>query len=278
MKSDQTELEGLFLRFLLGEPLQKAEGLTGMDLHCFMLCSSIQSKDEALFAKVEVDYSARTVSKTDPWVHNNFLLFTFVIGALTFKRDYAWIRLALQKRSDTEVLSQRITESLSHYVDGQYRVTARLKHLDLLILGLLECREQMLGAYSYAHAELSLNESWRSHGDSFIRTTVQGAENRLLQALASDELGPSRDAIAFSAIFIKRVHRIATLFTWAVLIGVLVWLFYMWRTALSFKGFVNDLRTWGGLLGFSAVFVYKQIVKCLEKFIRWIFGYRPPVD
>jgi len=249
-----------------------------MDLHCHWIFLAIRTGDKDLFLKAEVEYKGRTVAKTDPWVHNNFLLFAFVAGALTFGTDSGWIRSALAARSDTEPLSHRITASLSHYVQGQSSVTDRLKHIDLLMLGLLGKRDEMIELYAATQLELHLNGAWRTHSDSFVRTIVVAAENSLLKALSRQDLGPCREAVAFLTIFKKRVHFFATLLTWFILAGCLVWLFYRWYNAESWQGFVNDLSTWAGLAGVSAAFVYKHVVKWLEKFLRWSFGCSSAID
>lgn len=76
----------------------------GLDQSVNSLIRSIVDKENDAFSQIEDSYKRKNPDSNSPWINNNYLIFSLLIGQGIFGRDSQWLKtaIAVRKRSDEE--------------------------------------------------------------------------------------------------------------------------------------------------------------------------------
>jgi hypothetical protein len=238
--------------------------------------SSIQAIKKNAKADFDTQYtkiSKRKVSEnsTAPFVHDDFLIFTLVIGVLKFECDKDWLLGVIRNRAKVKT-----TTTFENLLTGNYNSNVNNQSMILVFLFLQDkskiTNDLLNEAY---HAMSDIKESFNN---DFIRIVHYRAFDIIIQFKLPRDTDEESRLLEFESRFKKRINVFSIIAYNLFIVGILVGAYIILQLLPEDKKLVvNDLSLiigLGAIIGLSGNFIPKLKTKFQELILR-AFGYLP---
>lgn len=222
----------------------------------------------AQYAKI----SKRKISEnsTAPFVHDDFLIFTLVIGVLKFDCDKDWLLGVIRNRAKSKT-----TTTFENLLTGNYQSKANNQSLVLAFLFLLDkskiTNDQLNEAYNV------MSDTKEAFNNDFIRIVYYRAFDIIIQFKLPRDTDEVSRLLEFESRFKKRINVFSIITYNLFIVGILVGAYKILQLLPEDKKLVvNDLNLiigLGAIIGLSGNFIPKMKTKFKELILR-AFGYR----
>lgn len=276
-----------FLSSLADQPKQKAlfalvsdetfvnlpSEVSETDAIYYSSIQAIKSNSKELFNTQYAKISKRKVSEnsTAPFVHDDFIIFTLVIGLLKFDCEKDWLLDIIRNRA-----KGKTTTTFENLLIGNYQSKANNQSMVLAFLFLLDkskiTNNQLNEAYN------AMVDTKESINNDFIRIVYYRAFDIIIQFKLPRDTDDVSRLLNFESRFKKRI-RVFSIITYNLLIvGILFGAYKILQLLPEDKKLVvNDLNLiigLGALIGLSGNFLPK-FKSQFKKLILRAFGYYP---
>lgn len=222
----------------------------------------------AQYAKI----SKRKISEnsTAPFVHDDFLIFSLVIGVLKFDCDKDWLLGVIRNRAKSKT-----TTTFENLLTGNYQSKANNQSLVLAFLFLLDkskiTNDQLNEAYNV------MSDTKEAFNNDFIRIVYYRAFDIIIQFKLPRNTDEVSRLLEFESRFKKRINVFSIITYNLFIVGILVGAYKILQLLPEDKKLVvNDLNLiigLGAIIGLSGNFIPKMKTKFKELILR-AFGYR----
>jgi len=236
--------------------------------------SSIQAIKKNLKADFITQYgkiSKRKVSKNSaaPFVHDDFLIFTLVIGVLKFECDKDWLLGVIRNRT-----KGKITTTFENLLTGNYQSKANNQSMVLVFLFLLDkskiTNDQLNEAYN------AMSDTKESFNNDFIRIVCYRAFDIIIQFKLPRDTDEVSRLLEFESRFRKRINVFTYLAYNTLLLLLLIGAYRVLHSLPEdIKSKINEI---GIIIGIGGVGLLGNIIPKLktkfQELILRAFGYR----
>lgn len=233
---------------------------------------SIKRNSKEEFNRHYNKISKRKISENSiaPFIHDDFLIFTLIIGVRKFDCQMDWLLDVIRKRAKST-----ITTTFENLLIGNYQSKVNIQSIVLVFLFLLDKsklnNEHLLEAYK------AITNTHQSYHSDFIRIIHYRAFDIVIQLKLPREMDDVSRLIRFETRFKKRI-RVFTYFAYNLFLILILFGAYKVLRSLpeDKKLIVNDLNLIIGLaavIGLSGNF-FPRIKKGLLNLMLKIFGYK----
>ncbi|WP_162340155.1 hypothetical protein [Cyclobacterium salsum] len=268
--SDQPKQQALFT--LVAEEIFQPpqDNVSETDNIYFSSIQAIKKNSKEGFDTQYIKISKRKVSEnsTAPFVHDDFLIFTLIIGVLKFELGKEWLLGVIKNRAKNAT-----TTTFENLLTGNYQSKANIQSLVLVFLFLLDKSKinnnQLIEAYN------TISDTHQSFNGDFIRIIHYRAVDIIVQFKLPRDLDKISQLLDFEIIFKKRI-KIFSYFVYNILLLALLFASYQIVHSLSeeLKLKINEVAIITGIAGVGLFgnLIPKFRVKFQELVLR-SFGY-----
>ncbi len=236
----------------------------------------LEQNDKVKFNQIYKELNSREPSNHLPYVHDDFLLFSLILGGKKFGIDLSWVKRTLSVRSTTDVEGNLITISLKNIIDNNYKSQDNN-------FGIILSFEAILNQKYISWQERKL------FYQEIIRKKLPFYSSELLNLLAlkaydivileGDESRESKYNMlsSFETSFLNRVDFLSKALHWilnSLLISVLL---YFYVTKPSFNSLLRDNSVVVSILGLGGIVAQvifnNKVSNGFRYFLFWIWGY-----
>ena len=276
-----------FSHFLLGIRVEsrldekKLKNAEEIPLICL---SAIQENDKVKFEKCLNAISRRKPNKASPWIYNDFLIFSLILGAKFFHVDFTVLTSLLALRHSEGDEKKRLTDSFSSLAEGNFEFSGKFGFVSFFVSDFLGKRDLANSQLQEIFSTITSPPFW-DELSIFSKLLALKIYDRIIELKELDDPSFTSEKNQFIATFRKRVEIIGNLFFFTLLlcfIGFTVFLIYVrfneWTTWKEFVETVKDIYTFiglGGILGLLTL--RKYVVKLFDKLFFFIFGYNESI-
>jgi len=265
-----------FNQLLVGEAIAQSHGneLGETDEIYFGIISAIQSNDKISFVKYYSKKSKSNPSKESPtpFVNDDFLIFSIILGVSKFNIDKSWIKSIVGIRSRTS-----ITITLDNLIEENYTSTSNLPETVLMFLQLINQNLITNDFLNVTFKKINQNTNlFEGKSDFQILCAIHAYNSIILlkEAPKGSEVNLLR---LFNTKFLKRIK----VFSWVIQSIILIAIFYegfevvsKYPTAKEFIDRIGSVLKVLGIIGLSQIGNLFPVVKrkSYELMLK-IFGY-----
>jgi len=273
--SDSPKLAA-FNQLLVGEAIAQSHGneLGETDEIYFEIISAIQSNDKTSFVKYYSKKSKSNPSKESPtpFVNDDFLIFSIILGVSKFNIDKNWIKSIVGIRSRTP-----ITITLDNLIEENCTSTSNLPEIVLMFLQLdnqnLITDDFLNGTFKKINQNTNLFEG---RSDFQILCAIH-AYNSIILLKEAPKGSEVQLLKSFDTRFVKRTKVLS----WVLQAGILVGLLYgLLKLPLYSPEIINAISEYGyiftiiGAIGFTFLGNQIGIIRRIsQELIMSLFGY-----
>lgn len=275
-----------FLISLADQPKQKAlyslvtdetfvtqpDEVSETDAIYYTSIKAIKRNAKADFDTQYAKISKRKVSENSaaPFVHDDFLIFTLVIGVQKFECDKDWLLAVIRNRA-----KGKTTTTFENLLIGNFQSKANNQSLVLIFLFLLDkskiTNDQLNEAYH------SLSDTKELFNNDFIRILYYRAFDIIIQFKLPRDTDEVSRLLEFESRFKKRTKVFSTIIYNLFIVVILFGAYKILQSLPEDKKLiVNDLNQiigLGAIIGLSGNFIPKLKTK-FQELIFAIFGYQ----
>lgn len=232
---------------------------------------AIKMNAKADFDTQYAKISKRKVSENSaaPFVHDDFLIFSLVIGVLKFECDKAWLLGVIRNRA-----RGKTTTTFENLLTGNYQSKANNQSMVLTFLFLLDkskiTNEQLIEAYN------AMSDTKESFNNDFIRIMHYRAFDIIIQFKLPRDTDEVSRLLEFESRFKKRINVFSIIIYNLFIVCILILAYKILQLLPNDKKLVvNDLNLiigLGAIIGLSGNFIPKLKIK-LQALILRAFGY-----
>lgn len=269
--ADQPKQKALFAlvsdESFVGQPNEVSE----TDAIYYSSIQAIKQNAKASFNTQYAKISKRKVSENSaaPFVHDDFLIFTLVIGVLKFGCDKDWLLGVIRNRA-----KGKTTTTFENLLTGNYQSKANNQSIVLAFLFLLDksriTNDQLNEAYG------AMSDTKESFNNDFIRIVYYRAFDIIIQFKPPRDTDEISRLLEFESRFKKRINVFAYLSYNTLLLLFLIGAYKLLHSLPEdIKSKINEV---GIIIGIGGVGLFGNIIpKWKAKFqelILSIFGYK----
>lgn len=246
--------------------------VTETDAIYYASIQAIKKNTKTDFDTQYAKISKRKVSENSaaPFVHDDFLIFTLVIGVLKFDCDKDWLLGVIRNRA-----KGKTTTTFENLLTGNYQSKANNQSMVLAFLFLLDkskiTNDQLNEAYN------AMSDTKESFNNDFIRIVHYRAFDIIIQFKLPRDTDEVSRLLEFESRFKKRINVFSIIAYNLFIVGILVGAYKILQLLPEDKKLVvNDLNLiigLGAIIGLSGNFLPKLKTKFQELILR-AFGYR----
>lgn len=233
---------------------------------------AIKKNSKADFNTQHSKISKRKISTNSsaPFLHDDFLIFTLVIGVLKFDCDKDWLLGVIRNRT-----KGKITTTFENLLTGNYQSKANNQSMVMVFLFLLDkskiTNDQLNEAYN------AMSDTKESFNNDFIRIVYYRAFDIIIQFKLPRDTDEVSRLLEFESRFKKRINVFSIIIYNLFIVGVLVGAYKILQMLPEDKKLViNDLNLiigLGAIIGLSGNFIPKLKTKFQELILR-AFGFQ----
>lgn len=270
--ADQPKQKALFALVSDATMVAQPKEVSEIDSIYYTSIKSIKKNAKADFDTQYAKISKRKVSENSaaPFVHDDFLIFTLVIGVLQFESDKDWLLGVIRNRA-----KGKTTTTFENLLTGNYQSKANNQSIVLAFLFLLDkskiTNEQLNESYQ------TMSDTKESFNSDFIRILHYRAFDIIIQFKLPRDTDKVSQLLEFESRFKKRINVFSIIAYNLFIVGILYGAYKTLQLLPEDKKLiVNDLNLLiglGAIIGLSGNFIPKLKTKFKELILR-AFGYR----
>lgn len=254
---------------LVASPSQVSE----TDAIYYSSIQAIKKDSKADFSSQYIKISKRKVSEnsTAPFVHDDFLIFSLVIGVLKFESDKDWLLGVIRNRT-----KGKTTKTFENLLTGNYQSKANNQPMVLAFLYLLDKSKITNDLLNEAYNAMS--DTKESFNNDFIRIIHYRAFDIIIQFKLPRNTDEVSRLLEFETRFLKRINAFSIIAYNLFIVGVLYGAYKILQLLPEDKKLVvSDLGLiigLGAIIGLSGNFIPK-LKSIFKELTLSVFGYYP---
>jgi len=265
-----------FNHLLIGKTFAQPNGIeiSESDEIYYGINSAIQSNDKTAFEKYYYKKSKNNPSKESPapFVNNDFLLFSIILGVSKFNIDKSWIKNIVSIRSKNP-----ITTTLDNLLTENYYSTSNLPEIVMMFLQHINRELITNDILNSTFKKINENITLLDSKSDFQILCAIHAYNSVILLKEAPEGSEIQLLKSFDTRFVKRTKVLS----WVLQAGILVGLLYgLLKLPLYSPEIINAISEYGyiftiiGAIGFTFLGNQIGIIRRVsEELIMSLFGY-----
>lgn len=242
-----------FNHLLIGKSISMPFGsdLSEADEIYFGIISAIQSNDKTAFEKHFNKKSKSNPSKESPapFVNDDFLVFSIIVGVSKFKLDKSWIKYIVSIRSKNP-----ITTTLDNLLAENYYSTSNLPEIVFMFLQNINSSRITNDFLNSTFKRINENTVLLDSKSDFQILSAIHAYNSIIQLKVAPEGSEVQLLKSFDSRFVKRMKVLSWLLQIGIFIGIIYGLLRLPIYSPEIVDLINDYSfafTILGALGFT---------------------------
>lgn len=241
------------------------------DFALFVQTLILDKKDD--FINLYNQFSAKKPSLTSPWVNNDYLIFSIIVGICRFKVDRKWIIKVLNTRKTQDIIQEQINRTLINIVTNNLNSNDNLFEI-IIVFQNLQNQSPFKDKFNELYCHVMENHNLFSRKYDFLTCLSIRALDIIICSKGFINIEENEFLHKFSTKFLKRTQIISSVF-YAIIICCLVCLsIYLY---LKNEKTFNAITTILGFLGVGLSGLFKYIHPTLVKTIRKLLGYNTSI-
>lgn len=199
---------------------QQGNEISESDEIYFGIISAIQSSDKVAFEKYfnKKSKSKPSQESPSPFVNDDFLIFTIILGISKFNIDKSWIKSIVGIRSRNP-----ITITLDNLIEENYFSTSNLPEIVLMFLQLINHNLVTNDFLNFTFKKINQNTNLFDSKSDFQILCAIHAYNSIIQFKEAPEGSEIQQLKLFNSRFFKRTKVLS----WLLQAGLLIGFFYV---------------------------------------------------
>ena len=259
--------------------LEKTININGLDAsvdiedNFIRFVQAVSKKEKTDFTLIYSEFSKRRPSVDSPWLYDNFLIFTIIVGVVKFDINKDWLNQVFELRESKNKEITQINTTFKNILNNNYSSKANLFELVFIFQELINIPispvEEMNDLYNKIASDYSLIDI----RDDFLKLIRLRAIDIIV---LKKELPNTIEITAlkdFRTVFLKRIDVISKIL-YVILVLALVTGIYIYQSKnKSNEDLINKINAILGILGAGLLIIIKWTSKLVEKFILMVLGY-----
>lgn len=246
------------------------DDLTEGENNYYGLLDALRRNDKKGFNKIYDEQSKRKLVGDQPFIYDNFMLFTIIVGIIKFNLNDDWIRSVLSLRTTANNPENLITSSFLNILSQNYLSTGGIP--SIVLAGLVKSKDELLSSTLVKNSFESNNQiSNFLERDLFLSCIYLFTSKYIISISIGED---SVQLKKFESTFLKRVELLQNFMYAAIVIGLFAAWFFLIKHNPKIKDIVNDVDLLLQLLGIGFFAVLLNFIK--KRFgdaIKSFFGY-----
>ncbi|NDW11080.1 hypothetical protein [Dysgonomonas sp. 520] len=271
-KIEESNILKLFYCFLQNNSLQinleDYQSQTDKDYASFI--QALISNDKSSFTHLYNQFCKKKPSATSPWVNNDFLIFSLIVGVFRFDIDKRWIINVINTRNTQDVTQLKINTTLKNIISNNFASNDNLQGIVLVFQYLLYGNFSIDVTKSLYQRVTNDPELFSGKHDFYTCIALRAIEV-IVDSKDFSNAKEIHDLKNFSELFLKRVDRISKFLRSSIILtasGLLI--FYIWKYDETW----GKIDIIGGVLGSGGLFsLWKVLYNILKKGLLKLLGY-----
>lgn len=216
--------------------------LSEIDEIYFQIINSIVNNSKGNFEKYYTKISKRIPVENTPFIHNDYLIFSIILGVFLFNKDKSWIKMVVGKRSNSQ-----ITSTFESILNDNYSNNTNIQEIVTVFLFLTK-KQKISNEILEETYKSILNSSdlFKKKNDFQILISLKAFES----ILSLIKEFPNREEFNFlknfESKFKKRIINLSNFIYYFVLI---VFIFFIYKIVKDNQGLKKVLDDLGSILG-----------------------------
>lgn len=226
--------------------------------------------DKSSFTQLYNQFSQKKPSATSPWVNNDFLIFTLIVGVFHFNIDKEWINNVINTRSTQNVIQLKINTTLKNIISNNFTSNDNLQEIVLVFQYLLSGNFNIDITKSLYQRVTNDPELFSGKHDFHTCIALRAIEI-VVDSKDFSNAKEIHDLKKFSELFLNRVDKISKIFRSSIILttsGLLI--FYIWKYDETW----GKIDIIGSVLGSGGLFsLWTVLYNILKKGLLRLLGY-----
>lgn len=234
----------------------------------------VSKKNKVDFSKVYTDFSRRKPSEESPWLHDNFLIFTIIVGIAKFDIDKGWINKVFELRESKNKDLTPINTTFRNLINKNYSSKDNLFEVVFTFQELINVPIFPIDEINNLYNKLSSDISLLNIRDDFLKII----RLRAIDLIILNKEMPNTLEITllkdFRTTFLKRIYLISKIIYIILVITLVVSIYIYQSKSKANQDFLNTINTILGIFGAGLLLFIKWITKRIREIILTILGYK----
>jgi hypothetical protein len=251
------------------------DDLNEIDFIYFKIITSIIDNNKSSFKTCYEKINKRVPLESTPFIHNDYLIFSIILGTFLFNQDKSWIKMVVGKRAKSQ-----ITSTFESILNDNYGNNSNIQEIVTVFLFLTE-KQKLTNETLEATYKSILNspDLFQNKNDFQILISLKAFESILSLIKEFPNREEFNSLKAFEVQFKKRVKTVSNIIYSIVLLIAVYYLFRLVSLNQEIKDFLDNLNTVFGILGYLAISggLFAAFKKRFESIIFRLLGYSKKV-
>jgi hypothetical protein len=249
------------------------QDLAEIDKIYYNIINSISENNKQKFNENYLILSRRTPGDNSPFVHNDLLIFSIIVGLFKFSFSRDWIKTVIAKRSKSS-----ITTTFDNIINENYQSKSNNQEITTVFLHLLDNQTFPDDILEDAYKGIINNQNLYQGKNDFNSLIAIKAFEIIITIKEIGDRGEYSYLKEFESRFKKRIKIVSKILYIILLIAIFYYLIQL-ATDLTeknkaLKDFLGNADLVLGILGYSlATGLFAIFRKKVELFMLWLFGY-----
>lgn len=266
-------------RFFNNFILEKPINLNGLDSsidiedNYIRFVTAVSKKEKAEFLNIYSEFSKRRPSVESPWLHDNFLIFTIMVGVVKFDIGIDWLNQCIKLRENNNKVITQINTTFKNILLNNYSSKDNLFEIVYMFQELINIPispvEEMNNLYNTIASDYSLLDI----RDDFLKLL----RLRVIDIIVLKKELPNTFEITahknFRTVFLRRIDIISKILYVMLLISIIIGIYIYQSKSKANQDLINIINTILGILGAGLLIAVKWMSKLVEKIILIALGY-----
>lgn len=238
---------------------------------------SLRNNDEKLFFENYNEISKRSPSAESsslPFINDDFLIFSLIVGVFKFNGNRDWLISVLEKRKCSNEECTRMLTTYRNILAENY--ISQENHFGMILVFQNLILQDILSGKEKSHYYQLISSSIFPHFKSEFLNLIELKSFDLLNSesliSADSDFNASKRKLGLVNKRIEQISITLYLILWGIVIGVVIWLY---RTNETIKNVIQDYEAIFGFVGFGGImgimFAKKTVVNFLNRCLTIFF-------
>ncbi len=240
------------------------------------IIKSLERNDKVKFNQIYKELNSREPSNHLPYVHDDFLLFSLILGCKKFNIDLSWVKRILSVRSTTDVEGNLITISLINIIENNFLSQNNNFGIILSFESILNQKYTSWQERKLFYIDI-IKEKFPFYSSDLLNLLALKAYDIVI--LEGDESRESKynRLSSFETSFLNRINNLSKVLHWTLNLLLICLLLYFYVNDSSFKSLLTDNSVIVSILGLGGiaaqVIFNNKVSKGIRYFLYWMWGY-----
>lgn len=258
-----------FYKFLNGEHVVSHDSVTPREF--IPLINSVTEDSKSKFDALYEEYTKRDIDESSPFVYDNYLIFSLVVGVLKYNHNCEWlIKLLIFRESNINEPEKSITISFKNLLKKNY--SSKEGITSIVLAGLLLLENPDVNKELLVQVIRSNSNYITSAKKDFFLGAIILFTNDYIQAVSTSTENIRLEK--FEKKFLYRVKHLEYFFYVCIIAFVAVFWYVLVNEYPIVDIYISQLNTVLGFFGIAILGFNQKIRKVFGAIIKWWFGYK----